>query len=395
MALSVRSQPQASRPAKKLQKIGVPKVYFATKPYSTFNFSAATMVSLEGENAWGGVVGLGKDGQNYLLARASGDGVLEIARVVNDTKYTLADTTYTTRSNIWILFEHRDGYLRVFIKGDGESAYPTIPNLTYTWTDDDGPLSQDGDLMHVGVYALRDAPYGRICGLSLPNGQSAMGFLPPAENFSRFPSTGTINIDGIEYSYTSKIALPAIQRGPFQGRNTGLDWSYTTDGEAYSGNAIEFTNFEWLTNSTYNDKYGGLIMNLDSGFAWIMIETDFKPTIRTAGVVVNIRNRSRNFATDLDGDNAGYSTKIWLTGGLAGLVAVDGEAETHASGDFAFLVNDTEVILTGFAASSGHEDATVEDLIERLLQLCGGKSLFPGDTIVASHTLSSSEWTVA
>lgn len=383
-----------TRPAKELQKIGVPKVLFATKPYSTFNFSAATMCTLTGDRAWGGVVGIGKDGKNYLLARMSGEGVVEIAKVVDDTKTTLATGSYTPANPSWIMFEHRDGDLRVFIRSADATSWPTAPDLEYTWTEEDGVMSQDGDLMHVGAYALRDAPYVRMCGFDMANGQTLAGVLPPAENFSLFPSTGSVNINGVVYSYTSLVAMPATIRGPFQGRNTGLDYSYTTDGESYSGNAIEFTNFEWLTNSSNHDKYAGLIMNLDSGFGWLMTETDFKPTIRTSGVTVNIRNRSRNYATGLDGDNAGWSTKIWLTGGFSGMSTPDGKSESVSSGDLAFLVSDTEVVLSGFAASSGNEDATVEDLIDRLMRLCGGSASFPGDTIVASHTLSGTEWTV-
>jgi hypothetical protein len=387
--------PPVNRIAKELQKIGVPKILFATKPYSTFNFSVATQVSLTGENAWGGCVGLGKDGSNYIVARASGDGVLEVAKVVNDTKVTLAATTYTTSDTIWLLFEHRDGFFRVFIKDIADTAWPTTPNLTYTWEEVDGVMSQDGDLMHVGVYALRDAPYVRICGFSLPNGQTYLGVMPPAENFSRMPASGTLNIDGIEYTYMSLVAAPTPIRGPFQGRNSSSGWSYTSDGESYSGYAVEFTNFEWLTNSSNHDKYSGHILNYDSGFGWLLQTTDWKPTIRTSGVTVNLRNRSRNFVASDIGDNAGWSTKMWITGGFAGMAVAEGEGETVSAGTLAFLVSDTKVVLSGFAASSGHEDATVEDLIDKLLRLCGGSASFPGDTVVSSHTLGVTEWTVA
>ena len=382
---------QVDVPAMRTVQANKPQLLFATKPYSTFGFKVEGQFEISGTGAWAGALGLARDGDNYVMARISIDTV-EIVNVKGGVNTVLATTPHTlTLDKFWLLFEHMDGHFSVRIRENEAILEWSAPLLTYDWTLADGPMAADGDLLHVGLYAMRQVPYVQITGYSA--GQTFIGVLPPGGDLATFPASGILNINGSRYNYTGKVAVPAVIGGPYQGRNTGLNWSYSNDGQAYSGNSVEATRFEWVSNSGNHSKFSGAILSVNNGINWQITETDFKPYIKSGGSTQFLRNRARFFSPQAAGDQIGMAHKVWITQGFSGVSPI-GEAETHYEGDFAYLDTGCEVILLAFSASSDHEDATVEDMIDRMIQLSGGEARFPGDVNVPSQVLTGTEWRV-
>lgn len=384
------------RDGKSLQKFGIPTIMLATKPYWTFNFQVETFYQVDGIGSRGGVVGLANDGKNYIAARASTLAV-ELIKVRNGVAEVLESVPRANGTMWWIMLEHKDGTFKIWMKDPTNMVYEE-PVLTYEWTEDDGALAIDADLLHVGTYALIDTPWVRIVGFD-PKISTHIGVMPGGSfresGDNGFPSNGALILDGVHYVYSSLISTGGEEiRGPFQCRNTGLGWNYTEDGEDYSGNSLEFTLFEYLTNSVDHEKYTGLIMGGNSKYNWLISETDFHPWIKTGGTKVYLKNRSRHFGDEVTGDYHGYNQKMWITEGFAGLTLSEESDVTHEEGAVAYLDRSGEVTMYVFAASSGHEDATVEDMLDKILQLAGGKAIFPGDTTDSSQALTTSFWEI-
>ena len=376
--------------------VGVPKIFFSSRPFHAFNFQAYAKLKVTGAGAYGGVVGLASDNKNYIVARTSATSI-ELVKVRDGVETELASTS-TTGNIKGLLFEHRDGILRVWVRNETTTlVWDQTPDLTYEWTEADGQLCLSDDIIHVGLYAFRDAPKLRICSFNASN-SSYLGLLPLGDDeLDDFPSSGQVVIEGVKYDYTAKVTPPSTIQGPYQARATTKDWDYTADGIDFDGNAVEFTLFEWLDQSTYYNKWNGKIMASSNGHAWLMGRTDQKPWIKTTGEMVYLKNRGRFFGTDVSGNNVGWNQKMWITGGLSGVILSDEEASayTHPEGSYAYLESESEVILSGFAASNGYEDMTVEDMLGKVCQIAGGEARFPGDVVQDTKTLTSTEWTVA
>jgi len=375
-----------------LLRCGVPIVRFSVHPYTTFNCEVGAAYNLTNTNLLGGVVFLAADGNNYLAAIAE-KGTVKIIKVRDAVETELASTSYSfSDDKFWIMAKHIDGEIFVWIsEGFGNPDYGS-PTLTYRWTDDDGSICTSDDIMHVGTYSMIDTPWVRVTGWQ-PGETNYVGILPDTiDKLTEFPSSGTILVNGKEISYTSKVAQ-SDAHGPYQCRNT-TNWpSYSRDGHSYSGgNAIEFTRFEWADDSANYDRYNGYLMASNIGEAHVITASDFKPWITTGGKLVILKNRMRCFASDIDDNVHGFSEKMWITGGFAGCANEGDEEYSLIEGDVAFLYGDDYLLqLLGFVASSGHEDATVEDMIEKIMYMSAAEPSFPGDTLISSQALSSSE----
>jgi len=205
------------------------------------------------------------------------------------------------------------------------------------------------------------------------------------------------------YSYSALVTEGFLIEGPYMGQNTGGYYDYTNDGETYQGKAAEFSRFEWVTNSANSANFDDYLQAYSSGVAWEMDYggspdyggVDYKPFIFTDGVQVFLKNRGRFYSSQIGGDLVGNSVKCWLTGGFTGMRLVSGEpTDTHAEGTIAFLDNDAQVILLGFLASSGDEDAVLADMITKITAIADGNADFPGDIEDASQALNTSEWVI-
>ena len=394
--------PEPGFPAKDgqdLNRFGIPVVYFASKPYWAFNFETSAEYKLTGDDAFGGVVGLGSDAQNYIGARAN-PGTVEIFKVRDGLHTTLASTANTWPDYYgWTLLRHQDGELSMRIRDDTDWGTAL---LSYSWTEADGQMAVDADILHVGIYGLKNVPWMRACSFDLLKGDK-IGVLPGRSDLrdGEFSASGQIKIDGNVYAYTSytvnqggTVTVPI--EGPFQGRNSAEYDGYQNDGQAYSGLASEFTRFEWIDNAANVDGLDGWYMATNEGFAWDIANTDYKPFITTNGVRVYLRNRNRLFSTEIEGDQIGTSVKVWLTDGFDGITLVSGDGEViHDEGAIIALWNDSVVRVFTFYASSGDEDSTIADMIKRIVHLASGDVNFPADASTASLALTGTAATVA
>jgi hypothetical protein len=391
--------------AKTLLQVGAPVVYLDGRLYSTFNFEVAGLFKLTGEHAWAGCVGLATDGKNYVAARCSLEK-MQIVKVRNNVHTILAEKSIDMGDTeiFWLLFEHRDGNITVRLRrASVDPRNWTTPDnteyLTYTWQEEDGQMALGHDYLHVGFYAYKDNPSFRITSLDTTQSKN-VGILPLSQSWvygGGLPpeNTGVIRVNGVRYNYMAYNSAEDIF-GPYQCRNTGLGWSYSEDGEMYGGNSVEFTKFEWIPNTGNRSKFNNLLMATDAGIAWLISDTDFKPWITTAKKKVYLRNRGRFFGGEVHGDLLGTSQKAWITEGFTGLSPAQGQvAQEHPEGEFAYIDYGDDVVLAEYVASSGHEDTTVEDMIDRICKLAGGTALFPGDTLVAAKTLSGTRWVIA
>lgn len=375
-----------------IKNLGVPNIYFSSKPYSAFNFEASVKVKVVGSSAYGGIVGIAEDARNYICGRYK-PGTLEIIKVRGDRITVLATTSYTgTDTFTRIMFAHKDGDLSIRVLEGGVWG---DPKLTYRWKYEDGPMATDIDLFHVGIYAMSDVAKFRICSFD-PNISSSVGMLPgfDVDKFDEFPSSGTVVIDNMVYTYSGKTAMAITPRGPFQLRNVGA-WNYSSpaDGEGYSGNSVEFTMFEWIYNPTYHAKYANYLIASNAGYGWINNEIDFKPWITTGGVLLYLTNRCRAFCQNLD-TALGVSCmdKIFITYALTGIsLAPDQETYLHSEGTYCYEYQETEIEFTDFYASSDDQDSSIQDLISKICKMAGASSVFLGDNVIESLELTDGE----
>lgn len=396
--------PQQETPyGRTLLRAGIPVIMFAEKPFRAFNFQAQARFYLSGTGGYGGVVGLASDANNYVVARMSATNV-ELVKVRDGEEVELDSASIATKTGEEkkILMQHKDGNFKVWVREDDyaditERIWEETPDIWYKWEEGDGQLCMSDDIIHVGVYGLKSVPMLRICSFGVENSE-LIGVMPLGDDdYADFPSSGQVMLDGITYDYTGKVAPPDPIEGPFQARNTTPGWDYSADGVSFYGTAVEITKFAWIDQSDNDDLFAGKILASSNSYAWLVTITDWKPWIRTVGQKVFLKNRSRHFGNEISGNNVGFKSKMWLTGGLSGVTLPEGEDASgyHDEGTLAYLVSECTVTLQEFAASSGHEDMTVEDMIAKIVQLAGGKAVFPGDVTVTSKLLTSTEWTVA
>ena len=376
--------------ALKIKNIGIPNVYFSSKPYSAFNFEASVKVKIKGSYASGGVVGIAEDGQNYICAEMTEDSV-SIVKVRDGERTTLATTSYSNENTFKrIMLTHSNGDLYVRTQEDLSWGDPV---LSYRWKYEDGPMATDVDLFHVGIYSLIDAPKFRICSFD-PGQSSVIGILPGCDDsaLEDFPSSGKVEIDNVIYKFTHKITSENLKRGPFQVRCCN-SWNYDhpDDGEHYEGNSIEIGMFEWQNNPANHENYSDMILVSNAGYGFMIDEVDFKTWITTLGDLVYITNRSRVFCEGLN-STLGVSCmdKAWITTGLGGVtVNPKSERAWHQEGAYCYVSNTDKVEFTDFYASSSEHDSTVKDLIGKIAKMAGAKALFPGDMTYDSMSLEA------
>jgi len=376
-----------------LLKFGSPSILFSRTPFWAFNFQTWANVRVVGTGAKAGVVGLAADGHNYVAARATGT-LVELVKVRAGIETVLASQSISTIDGVTatIMMEHKDGAIRVWVRT--ATTWSETPTITYQWTEADGTLCVSKDIIHVGAYGLKDAPVFRTVGFDSKY-SDVIGVLPGDSEFDSFPSTGTVAIDGMNYSYDGKMTSGSVL-GPYQCRNTQIGWNYTSiDGQSYSGNAIEFTRFEWAYNPDNHNRYDGKVMAASNGHAWIINDTDFKAWTKTAGQIIYLKNRGRFFGATVDGNFVGWNEKIYITHGLTGVELLgEQEPRRHGEGSFCWLRTDCQVFIVDYYASNGFEDVSVEDIIDTVCQMAGGEAEFPGDTVSGSRLLTGTEWTV-
>jgi hypothetical protein len=372
-----------------IKNLGIPNVYFSSKPYSAFNFESSVKVKLVGSYSYGGLVGLAEDGRNFICGRYK-TGTLQIVKVRNGETTILASTSYTSSATfVRIMFCHNNGDLSIRVM---EAGVWGTAKLTYRWKYEDGPITTDPDLYHLGIFSISDVPKFRIC--SYDSSQSTfIGLLPgySVSAFAAFPSSGTVVIDNIIYTYTGKTGTAIEPRGPYQLRCANA-WDYASpaDGEYYSGNSVEITYFDWKDNPTYHEEYKNYLILSNAGHGWMINEIDYKPWITTDGLLIYLNHRSRIFGVNLSLETfVSCSDKMFITMGLTGVaLAPDQETFLHAEGSYCYQQEENEIEFTDYSASSDDPDSTITDLIDRICRMSGTKPLFPGDKTYPTLSLT-------
>lgn len=379
---------------------GKPSVLFAERPNYAFDFTARARYIINGPDSWAGVVGLASDAKNFVCARLDPTR-LQIIKVRTGKITVLASMTIPSVTGVSIEMEHRHGDLYVYLRYLGLSAEGTQPRLltstlSYRWLAADGPMLADPKIMHVGVYSYLDVPVFRICGFQLTE-SDGIGVLPGcyqldgSNPLNRFPDSGTVEIGGVKYTYTSKSPVAKVPRGPFYLRNSG-NWSSHTnplDGDTYGNeNMCEFTYFDWTeSRSAWNDY----MMACSNGGNWKITDLEHRAFITTGGDVVRLRNRCRGYGPTCNNDDSvSISDRLSLTYGLMGVAVLSGDPQLHMEGSNCFLDQVNTVKLQDFFGVSGGVDTTVRDLLERICQMAGARAQFPGDKSF-SGTLASEE----
>jgi len=374
-----------------IKNVGIPNIYFSSKPYSAFNFEESCKMRIEGEFASAGLIGIAENGTNFICARVMGN-VVEIVKVREGKTVVLTSGSILNNDTyLRLMFTHKNGDFYVRKQTDLTWSEPI---LTYRWKYDDGPIATDNDLFHVGLYSINDVPKFRICSFNVNNG-GYIGLLPGYDEtkLDDFPDSGKVVIDNVTYNYGSKISGSYI-KGPFQVRAcSAWDYSHPADGEKYAGVSIEMASLEWLHNPTYHNKYHGQIFASNAGYNYIINETDHKPWIVTNGEIVYLNNRGRFFLNDLSAEEiVSCMDKAYVTIGLGNVTATEeGTGYIHQEGAYCYKDVDCLIAFTDFYASSDDQDTTIKDLIHKISALTGAKALFPGDTVIDSLALNNDE----
>lgn len=368
---------------------GLPAVQFAAKPYSAFNFEVSAHYQTVGKYAWAGLVGLARDAQNYVAARYRA-GTLELIKVRAGVITVLDSASLASVNDFYLWFSHRDGRLLVRFSTDGNWAADY--DIDYLWLESDGTLCVDADLIHVGTYSYIDVPRFRITSFNAAD-CSAIGVLPGYQRswYEDFPTSGTIELNGIKYTYTGKGPEPGtfVDRGPTQVR-AFEQWPHVNpdDGQDYrsSGGWIEFTLFDWLSGPANHSMHNGRLFATNGGYNYPITDFEHKAWITSSGAVVWLRHRARAFCANTA--TVSCWDKAYITTGLLGVTPTVTGSTLHPEGTYCYLDSDDKVTLVDFQAANSEPDTTIRDLIDRIGRMAGLTPAFPGDYITASWTLS-------
>jgi hypothetical protein len=369
--------------------IGVPHVMFSATPYSAFNFDQEADFYLQGDGGSDGVtevglVGHAEDALNMTFCRyiqQSGDW--EIVKLRGGEETVLASTTSAVSEDMWMRFTHRDGVFRVFAGATPEWGDPV---LSYTWQAVDGALATNILNMHVGIRGAVLPVSFRIAGFNVADADG----IPLAGNedytvLNSLGASGELQIGNSIYSYTGKTAL-GRPVGPYQGRSTWNWYAYDNGNGSFSGLATDITFYQPDNNKT---DYQDYLLAADNGHTWKITETEWDAWTKTAGVIIQLRNRSRHFGDSVHGQIVGASNRVCISPGVLSPVLVDGPGGLHTYGTFAYAIIDHKIRVRTYQASDGRHDTNVRNMLEMAAEMSGAEVLFPGDTEIASEALSA------
>jgi hypothetical protein len=377
----------------KVPKKGRPFVMFGQKPFDAWNFKVAAAFTNTiapphaSYSVAVGLVGLAEDGANYILGRWNkSNGKVEIIKTRDGADTLLASVTPSTvpaDTYAPLMFEHHDGTINLYVLYSKTWSL----ELTYDWTAADSWIFTSQTITKkVGIYGNIDVPKFRTTGLNLspdPELITAEGIpMLPGESIADFPASGEVEIGDAVYSYGYKIDPPSPPRGPYQFRQNDL---YTPPfGDGYG---LDMRYFNWIAAV---GAYATKLIAIDDGHSFLIKNSEFQVQQSTGGVLEYLRNRSRHIADNPVIGTVRHSlvNRVYITGGLATPVLVDGEPARATHRTWCYLRTEGDLTCTYFEGSNGDLDATVEDLIERISIFSGGRAVFPGDILVSSQAVS-------
>lgn len=293
---------------------GVPQVYFATQPYSAWNFDVVLRTKFVGPHSFVGGIGLATDQSNFLVGYIKKDyvGLMKVRNYTRTIIEENADTLYDVSldENVYydLRFWHRDGLFGIEYKTADTVEWPDRGSMfTYEWTEADGAIAPvvpvpvlngegkvtsvidldliDAIVYHVGFFTIIDPPKFKTtgfenlsefipimpCDINPATGESDVIKNPYATpGLQYFPNSGRVDCCHNIYTYADinqcfwyredELEENCIE-GPFQSRNV-LEWvgNYNWDREddtPYDDwqRAIEFSKFAWISDADHHDDY--------------------------------------------------------------------------------------------------------------------------------------------
>ena len=377
-----------------LPRSGHPFIMFAQRPYNTFNFSLVSFFTntvtggIAGYPVAVGLVGHAQDASNYTLARynkVATRAELVLVRDGIETLISYAAPGWALGDLHGIQFKHNDGLFTIDMYREGTAQFEQV--LSYSWQSANGYMYTSATLsMKTGIYGYIAAPLAKILGFWSGDSEgvsNADGIpLDPLSSVTDFPATGSIRILDNVYSYTSKVSMPTIPRGPYQFRQMN---DYTPP--YGTGTGLEARDFDWTAS---NNLTNGFLIAIDSGANFYCIGALWQTFNSTDGVYNYFYNRARFYSANPQIAKIYHtlSNRVWITGGFRGITLNTGKSMKHSFGDIAILELTGSIVCNWFSGSGGPEDTTVSDLISSICAFSGAKANFPGDYSNTSVTVN-------
>jgi hypothetical protein len=370
-----------------------PYVMLSTRPYSSFEFSVfATFSRSIGavpntSHTYSGVIGLAKDGANYLAARYCWQtSHIEIISVRHNLVKVLAYTTLPIVSDntISIAFVHKGGKLMVHAKVDDTWGTSV---LEYDWQSSDGAMSTSSTgIMHVGIYGEIDLPKFHTL-YYYPDKSDGIAISPDSYLYAldEFPYSGKVQIGENVYSYYGKSSNrinnpfygPGRTLGPYSGVKedySGLDDEIDDWNEDDPGISSRFFNLrssEPEGESGYLDKRHIISANGENR----LLGDD--TNIAARWMTDRSRFMSSSYGQYVFIDNG---TKIYISMGLMELELLIGDESNIEEGELCHIYTTETLMLSEFGATNLSKNVTVRDMLRFVCASVGADAQFSGDT---------------
>jgi hypothetical protein len=384
----------------KLPYFNRPNIMFATKPYNSWNFKIASEFSssIVGTFPAGtayyiavGVIGLAIDGSNYIAARYDYHNLkMQLVKVLDRVETILVSTTLAS-FNGHIMFEHTDGLFKINTFNETTSLWETF--ITYEWKTADGYMTPNWiSSKKVGIYGFNRMPYFHITSFDYGGDDQiryarAIPIGPGYNESADFPSTGKVRVNDTVYTYDGIVAASgATIRGPAQYRGINTNQTEVPSGDNYG---IEWRDFDWTSSLNLAGRY----IAIDDGFVQPIVSNVWQCWNTTDGQVVNLPGRARVLGPEIF-NSCGHSTtnKVYSTGGLSNITLNVGSATWHTERTICSYHVEYDIRCLSFVGSSGDRDATLKDLINKISYGAGAETIFPGDSVEDSISITSSDW---
>ena len=381
----------------KVPHSGRPFIMYAQRPYNmrTFSVTAAFNNAVDSGDCVAnypcavGMVGFGLDNDNYIVGRINKTTEdAELLVCVDGVETLLANAHVGIPNHIVMRMDYKGGCFSILLWDPYLFCMDEV--LSYEWEAADGVMfSSRDEAMKCGIYGFKGAPYARTLGYYTGESEgvtNADGLpIDPLFDIDDFPASGNLRIGDDVYSYTSKIAMPGagLARGPYQ---------YRTDSDAYTdpiaGAALECQDFYWLGGQ---NAYDGFLVAIDDGSNFVISDTVWQ--VPNGGSYFYSRTRFYSANTQIGLGSHVLSNKVWVTGGFAGLVQVNGTTvvSRHAEGEMVNYEMAGDILCYWYMGAGGEDDTVVEDMISRVCKLSGVTPVFPGDTIISSINADDSD----
>jgi hypothetical protein len=375
---------------------------FTTKPYSAFNFNIAAEFGYSagdnplsaGHTAWG-VVGLAKDGQDFVCARYKRQNNKIELLLFRNGEWTILDS-YSQSEIYQLMLDHRNGLFRVWYKGGTEWTGPVI---SYQYDEvTHGVLStSDTGIMHTGIYSAIYPPSFIATAFSQAYSD---GICMTTDQYTTsgdrndfgdgFPDAGHFLLNGSRYAYTGKSSgNRSIHRGPNQLRQVTNIGTWQEGGLVFEGIGIEIALYE-PANAV--DFVENLLIGQSNSHNWIITMSDWTVTHSTAGQPDYLMTRSRHQSERAVHERtyaASIADRCYINSGLIGVTLVEGNGYRHPQGALCSLWSTDKIWVKKVTATQIDHDATVEDMITYLCHAASIEAEFPGNWISETLAISS------